>query len=251
VILSISVDGVRRHTGIVLEGFQQNSCFVLNPFTNRTGASLATMVMIRFCRVTTRATVLAVVAAASMATIAARARAETHTTLTVRLYNTAGIPADELAAARSVADAILRDTGLTPIFRPCGQLAGGTDSCDEPLKRSEVVVRIIDAPAFNPTLHPDAFGVTYLVRETNRGWLATVFADRIGAAAERVRVDHGTLLGRVMAHEIGHLLLGIDYHGPAGVMRAEWPDDSLNRDADDWRFSMLEAERMQRVLESL
>jgi hypothetical protein len=186
-----------------------------------------------------------------MATIAARARADTHTTLTVRLYNTSGIPADELAAARSVADAILRDTGLTPIFRPCGQLAGGTDSCDEPLNRSEVVVRIIDAPAFNATLHPDAFGITYIVRETNRGWLATVFADRIGAAAERVGVDHGTLLGRVMAHEIGHLLLGIDYHGPVGVMRAEWPDDSLNRDADDWRFTMLEAERMQRVLASL
>jgi len=186
-----------------------------------------------------------------MATIAAGAPAETRTTLTVRLYNTSGIPADELAAARSVAGAILRDSGLTPIFRPCGQLAGGTDSCDEPLKRSEVVARIIDAPAFNATLHPDAFGITYIVRETNRGWLATVFADRIAAAAERVGVNHGTLLGRVMAHEIGHLLLGIDYHGPAGVMRAEWPDDSLNRDADDWRFSMLEAERMQRVLASL
>jgi len=186
-----------------------------------------------------------------MATIAARARAEMHTTLTVRLYNTSGTPADELAAARSVADAILRDSGLTPIFRPCGQLAGGTDSCDEPLKPSEVVVRIIDAPAFNATLHADVFGITYIVRETNRGWLATVFADRTGAAAERVGVDRGTLLGRVMAHEIGHLLLGIDYHSPVGVMRAEWPDDSLNRDADDWRFSMLEAERMQRVLASL
>ena len=34
-------------------------------------------------------------------------------------------------------------------------------------------------------------------------------------------------------------------------MRAEWPDNSLNRDTDDWHFSMLEAERMQRVLASL
>src|SRR5438445_174124 len=47
-----------------------------------------------------------------MATIAARARAETHTTLTVRLYNTSGTPADELAAARSVADAILLDARI-------------------------------------------------------------------------------------------------------------------------------------------
>jgi len=59
------------------------------------------------------------------------------------------------------------------------------------------------------------------------------------------------LLGRVMAHEIGHLLLGIDYHGPVGVMRAEWTDDLLNSGRDDWRFSMTEAERMQRVVASL
>ena len=172
-------------------------------------------------------------------------------TLTIRLYNGAAIPAEELAVARAAADAILRDTGIHVTFRPCGPAAGGTDSCDEPLKKSEVVVRIIDAPAFNASLHPDAYGVTYIVKETNRGWLATVFPDRIHRAAERVAVDGGTLIGRVMAHEIGHLLLGIDYHGSAGLMRAGWPDDLLNRDVDDWRFSMIEAERIQRVVASL
>jgi hypothetical protein len=177
-------------------------------------------------------------------------RAESPVTLTVRLYNTSGIPSDQLAAARDAADAILRDTGIDVTFRLCGRRAG-TDSCDEPLKRSEVVVRIIDAPTFNATLHPDAYGVTYIVKETNRGWLATVFSDRVRAAAERVGVDAGNVLGRVMAHEVGHLLLGIDYHGSNGVMRAEWPDDTLHHDADDWRFSMIEAEQMQRVVASL
>jgi len=177
--------------------------------------------------------------------------AASSATLTVRLYNTSGIPADELRSARNAADAILRGTGIDVMFRPCGPSAGGTDSCDEPLKRSEVVVRVIDAPAFNATLHPDAYGVAYIVKETNRGWLATVFSDRTGAAAERIGVEPGMLLGRVMAHEIGHLLLGIDYHGPVGVMRAEWTDDLLNSGRDDWRFSMTEAERMQRVVASL
>jgi hypothetical protein len=179
------------------------------------------------------------------------AAAESSLTLTVRLYNTSGVPSDQLAAARDAAEAILRDTGINVAFRLCGQLAGGTDSCDEPLKRSEVVVRIIDAPAFNVTLHPDAYGVTYIVRQTNRGWLATVFSDRIHAAAARVAVDAGTVLGRVMAHEVGHLLLGIDYHGANGVMRAEWSDDTLHHGAEDWRFSMVEAEQMQRVVASL
>jgi hypothetical protein len=64
-------------------------------------------------------------------------------------------------------------------------------------------------------------------------------------------MEPGTLLGRVMAHEVGHLLLGTGYHGEAGVMRAEWPDAQLNRDGDHWRFSMLEAASMQRVLASI
>ena len=111
------------------------------------------------------------------------------------------------------------------------------------LKPSEVVVRVIDAPAFNTTLHPDAYGVTYVVRETNRGWLATVFSDRIDQAASRVGVEPGTLLGRVMAHEVGHLLLGSGYHGEAGLMRAEWPDALLARNGE--RVALLDARSRQ------
>jgi hypothetical protein len=194
-----------------------------------------------------RSTAARALIAGLLAVIGGSIAAESPAMLTVRLYNTAGIPADELAAARSAADVILRDTGLDVRFRQCGI---ATDSCDQPLARSEVVVRIVDAPPFNATLDPDAFGLTYIVKTTNRGWLATVFADRIGGAATRVGVDPGTLLGRVMAHEIGHLLLGIDYHGSAGVMRAAWPDGALNRGAEDWHFSMVEAERMKRVIAS-
>ena len=75
---------------------------------------------------------------------------------------------------------------------------------------------------------------------------------RTGSARRpsRVGVELGTLLGRVMAHEVGHLLLGNGYHGEAGLMLAEWPDALLTRRAEGWRFSMLEAARMHRVLES-
>lgn len=207
--------------------------------------------VIRFRGFAMRVTAACALMATLLMTAGSRASAESPITLTVRLYNTSGIPSDQLAAARDAAETILRDTGINVTFRLCGRRAGGTDSCDEPLKRAEVVVRIIEAPAFNATLHPDAYGVTYIVKETNRGWLATVFSDRIRAAAERVGVDAGIVLGRVMAHEVGHLLLGIDYHGANGVMRAEWSDETLNHGAEDWRFSMVEAEQMQRVVASL
>ena len=194
-----------------------------------------------------RTTAASVLVVAVLMTTGGRAAAESAATLTVRLYNTSGIPNDEFAAARDTAGAILRDTGLDVSVRDC---RAATDPCDQPLRRAEVVVRIIDAPTFNASLDADAYGVTYIIKATNRGWLATVFSDRIRAAATRAGIDPGTMLGRVTAHEVGHLLLGLDYHGSAGVMRAEWPDGALNRDADDWRFSMLEAERMQRVVAS-
>jgi hypothetical protein len=88
--------------------------------------------------------------------------------------------------------------------------------------------------------------VAYVVKETDRGWLATVFSDRIAAAATRLGVDAGALLGLVIAHEVGHLLLGIDYHGETGVMRAYWPDALLNH-TGEWRFSMSEATRIRQV----
>jgi hypothetical protein len=171
-------------------------------------------------------------------------------TLTVRLYNTAAIPSDQLLMARRSAAAILEDTGVAVAFRHCGRPVPGepVDACDEGLKPSEVVVRIITAPVFNLSLHPEAFGITYVVEQTNRGWLATVFADRTAQAAARVGVEPGVLLGRVMAHEVGHLLLGVSYHGDAGVMRAEWPDAHLRRPGAEWRFSLGEAARIHRAL---
>jgi hypothetical protein len=170
--------------------------------------------------------------------------------LIVRLYNTAHLPASDFLTARDEADHILRDTGLVVIFRKCGSAAAAGDAidrCDQVLKSSEVVVRIIDAPAFNATLDPDAYGVTYVVNDVNRGWLATVFADRLRVAATRVDVDPGILVGRVMAHEIGHLLLGRDYHGAVGVMQAQWTDTMLTRPGDEWRFTMPEAARMRQI----
>jgi len=183
------------------------------------------------------------------------ARAESPLALTVRLYNAAGVSDAEMVAARGAAGSILRDIWPDVAFRYCGPRVSSEhpiDPCDDALKPSEVVVRVINAPAFKTTLHPDAYGVTYVVKETNRGWLATVFPDRIDQAASRVGMDRGTLLGLVIAHEVGHLLLGTSYHGATGLMVAEWPDALLAaRKGDAWRFSAFEAAAMRHVLASI
>jgi len=199
---------------------------------------------------------IAVLAGMTLGVRAAAAPAvqATPIALTIRFYNTAGIPSQNLQAARLATESILRDTGLDVVVRYCARsVAPGepVDTCNEPLKPSELVVRIIDAPAFNTTLHPDAYGLAYVVPAINRGWLATVFSDRIDRAATRLGVDTGTLLGLVAAHEVGHLLLGSTYHAEGGLMRADWSDALLARESQGWRFSMGEAARIHSVLESL
>ena len=185
-----------------------------------------------------------------MVAMAAHLGAQSAPTLMVRLYNASAIPTNELVGAHGAAESILRDAGLDVVFRYCGRAtpAMRRDRCDEPLKPREAVVRIIKAPAFTATVRADAYGVAYVVRETNRGWLATVFSDRVEDAAARVGLDPGTLLGRVMAHELGHLLLGVGYHSETGLMMSSWPDALLTRTADAWHFSIPETARMHNAL---
>jgi hypothetical protein len=157
--------------------------------------------------------------------------------LTIRLYNSGRVPDVQLGVARETALRILRDAGTDVRIRDCGP-------CSERRTPTEVVVRLIPAPTLSTTLHSEAFGVTYVIKDSDRGWLATVFVDHVDSAASHVGVDAGRLLGRVMAHEVGHLLLGVGYHGAVGVMQAEWTNAMLTRPDREWRFSAPEAARM-------
>jgi len=177
----------------------------------------------------------------------ATAGAEPPPAFTVRLYNGSGVSTPKLLAARRAIESAFEGSGVDLTVRPCGRMSeSSVDLCDESLKPLEMVVRIIDAPVLNQTVHPDACGVAYVTEETDRGWLATAFSDRITSAAVRVGVDAGTLLGLVISHEVGHLLLGSRYHGWSGVMRPDWSEELFNQQREPWRFSALEVATMRR-----
>jgi hypothetical protein len=66
------------------------------------------------------------------------------------------------------------------------------------------------------------------------------------AIAEQAGIEPGWLLGRALAHEVGHLLLGSAAHGSRGLMRAQWTLEELRRRIDaDWLFSGADAVAMQ------
>jgi len=64
--------------------------------------------------------------------------------------------------------------------------------------------------------------------EHDRGCLLCIFYSRISALAEETGIGPGRILGHVMAHELGHGLLGPDAHEGYDVMQAKLPISDLS-----------------------
>ena len=54
------------------------------------------------------------------------------------------------------------------------------------------------------------------------GLRVTLFYDRCEFLMTGSAINAGKLLGHVLAHEVGHVLAGVDAHDDTGVMRAHW-----------------------------
>jgi hypothetical protein len=75
---------------------------------------------------------------------------------------------------------------------------------------------------------------------------AHVFVNRVVRQSGRAGCDLQLLLGRAIAHELGHLLLERESHSPDGLMRASWSDDSLRISQEkDWQFNARQAAAMR------
>ena len=153
--------------------------------------------------------------------------------LVVRIYDAAGVAPGDMDRACASVSAILTRVGIEPIWRPCP----GT-VCTEIVTPDEVVVRIVRSGSESPN---GSLGYSMIDKSTRAGTLATIYDDRVHALAAESHLDEGLLLGRAMAHEIGHLLLGTSNHSGFGLMRGRWLSDELQRDRQaDWVFTSWE-----------
>jgi hypothetical protein len=174
--------------------------------------------------------------------------------LTARFYSVADIAGSDRATATRVTANILRDAGVDVVWMDCNDRVTAhthtmTDGCSQPPGPDEVIVRFVSAASSSRPANrsaSDSLGDAYIDTMAASGSLATVYVDRVAAMSRASGIDAGTLLGRVTAHEIGHLLLGTATHRASGLMRAEWSTTLLRRRiANDWRFSTLDAEHVR------
>ena len=167
--------------------------------------------------------------------------------MVVRIYNIARLPQSDIAASRRVAENIFGRAGIQVRWRECTAISLGSadDVCMERLQPREVIARLVTGGHLSPGR---VFGQALII-DGYLSTMATIFADRITTATARLGVDRATLLGRTLAHELGHLLLGTNSHAAYGLMRGLWPDDAMRSDTGhEWRFSDRQARQMKRAL---
>jgi len=161
-------------------------------------------------------------------------------TISVRAYTAFDRAKVDLLAARGQVEAAFRPTGIAVEWLDCHGTSAPAH-CQSPPQADEVVVRI--GTATESSKGPFVpLGVSLVDTRTRTGCYATVYIDRVLALAQRFDLDAGRVLGRAIAHEIGHLLLGTTRHAEAGLMRKIWSPTELQRnDTGDWIFLRQEA----------
>jgi hypothetical protein len=167
--------------------------------------------------------------------------------LLVRVYDATGAPTPERKRAYVRAGEILERVELEPAWLECPLGAARRPAaCDVPLAPGEIVVRLVRASAQTDRAHPRTVGYSLIDSRTGTGTLATVFVDRVERLSAHAGSDRAALLGRAIAHEIGHLLLGTNAHSSEGLMREVWTFDDVRRNrAEDWQFTRAEREHLQ------
>jgi hypothetical protein len=170
--------------------------------------------------------------------------------VTIRIYNYAGVPPAELAAARADADRIFHEAGLSLAWKICRVPNGSDgDACLELLRdRGEFVLRLQTAANGRIPSHV-ALGTSLIDSRTGEGVLITLDPGLVHAIAAQAAADRSTVLGRAIAHEVGHLLIGTPNHSAHGLMRALWTQQQLRGNTPtDWLFSEDQAALMKRTL---
>jgi hypothetical protein len=148
-------------------------------------------------------------------------------TMSVRVYNYAEIPATILHFAESEANRIYREAGVHLEWHECylsARVKSADSTCAAPLTPSDLQLRIVRRSTVTP-IHALVVNVGFTV-----GNLATVQLEPLLDRGRPTACPPYLMLGRAIAHEIGHLLLGRE-HSSQGIMQAQWSPDQFEPSA--------------------
>jgi hypothetical protein len=145
---------------------------------------------------------------------------ESVPSLTIRVFGFAGLNAWVLEGAEAEAGRMLRGVSIHLSWLDCTPRVIPA-SCLSPQLATDLIVRFI--PKALPQASKAALGIAAASGDYGT---AFVFYDRVLALRTHTRVLPD-MLGRVIAHEITHLLLPDEGHSDLGLMRGLWAAGDL------------------------
>jgi hypothetical protein len=140
--------------------------------------------------------------------------------LKIRVYGFPGLPEEVLPESYIEAERLLRPVAIGLKWVDCISLPLSVE-CTSPQLPSDLTVRVV-ATALPPATQ-STLGLAAWSGDTAA---AFIFYDRVLALRGNTNFVP-SILGRVLAHEITHLLLGSQGHSERGLMRGQWSPDDL------------------------
>ncbi len=147
--------------------------------------------------------------------------------LTVFVFNDAAASASVMSQAQSRATVILRRAGITLVWLDCGTAHNPppNSGCSELSFPQHLSVRLVSVSG---PVSADTFGQTFQ-NAAGEGNYALIYFGSLKSSNTTEVIKTGDLLGCVIAHELGHLLLGRDSHSATGLMSAVWQANELRQ----------------------
>ena len=171
---------------------------------------------------------------------------ESELRLTVRLMNYVNLPANTRRQLMENTGHVLGRAGIAIEFVECnnGDVSSGEPRCKTPVGPRDLVLRILD-----PKFRWKGEELGYAAQGPEGGSYITVFLNPRQPEARAANLSDGALLGHAVAHEIGHLLLGVNAHSRNGIMRPMWRrSDECSMAIGHLLFDAGQTSRMQAAL---
>ena len=155
---------------------------------------------------------------------------QSQTSLTVRIYNYARVSEQTLDGAVKQAQRVYRQAGIETAWTECPTTLedASKHACPNSTKSSTVAVNILPRRmAKRAGFAGQVFGAAIPEAGTARIFFHRVRKLAARTSKDTARASVAVVLGHVMAHEVGHLLLGHNSHSLDGIMHVPWDQDEL------------------------
>jgi hypothetical protein len=153
----------------------------------------------------------------------ARAEDPVDSRMTVLVYDFAGVQAGTLLQAEQETSRIFRHSGVDIIWRSCRVPGSSVPiECPDPSPMTPALRLVPRFQLVRDRVHAEAMGYS-------TGDFATVSVEFAQRLEESGVAQLPQILGHIMAHEVGHVLLPGGRHSVNGIMRARWS-------SNEWRL---------------